>query len=89
MSEDATAEAKEAAETAPLPFDRLIVTSEFMQALKPMARMLGSRGLMPTAKKGTLTDDVVNAMHQQADAVIFKADSNGFISAILGKVTSE
>jgi ribosomal protein L1 len=33
-----------------------------------------------------VTEDVVNAIRQQADAVLFKADVDGCISAVIGKV---
>ncbi len=36
--------------------------------------------------KGTVTDNVVEAMRMQADAVLFKVDPNAFLSAIVGNV---
>ena len=35
-------------------FDKIIATPEQMNALKPLARILGPKGLMPNAKSGTL-----------------------------------
>lgn len=35
---------------------------------------------------GTVTDDVVQSIRSQADAVMFKADVNGLISAVVGRV---
>lgn len=35
-------------------FDKIIATSEQMQSLKPLARILGPKGLMPNVKSGTL-----------------------------------
>jgi ribosomal protein L1 len=34
---------------------------------------------------GTVTDNVVEAMRQQADAVLFKVDPNSFLSAVVGE----
>ena len=68
-----------------LTVDRLIVTPEIMPLVTPMARLLGPLGLMPTVKKGTVTEDIEVAMQQQADAVMFKCDHNGLISAVIGK----
>ena len=37
-----------------IEFDKLIATQEQMQSLKPLARVLGPKGLMPNVKSGTL-----------------------------------
>jgi large subunit ribosomal protein L1 len=45
-------------------FDKLIATTEQMQVLKPLARILGPKGLMPNAKSGTLVkpDDLIETV---------------------------
>lgn len=47
-----------------IEFDKLIATQEQMQALKPLARVLGPKGLMPNVKSGTLVkpDDLLEAV---------------------------
>lgn len=37
-----------------IPFDKLIATPEQMSTLKPLARVLGPKGMMPNIKSGTL-----------------------------------
>jgi large subunit ribosomal protein L1 len=45
-------------------FDKLIATPEQMQSLKPLARVLGPKGLMPNVKSGTLVkpDELIEAV---------------------------
>ncbi|KAI3657051.1 hypothetical protein MP638_006081 [Amoeboaphelidium occidentale] len=70
-----------------LQFDRVISTPEMYKKItKPLARILGPRGIMPTEKKGTVTANVISALKTQSDAIVFKADSNAFISTVIGKV---
>jgi large subunit ribosomal protein L1 len=47
-----------------IPFDKLICTPEQMQVLKPLARILGPKGLMPNVKSGTLVkpDELINSI---------------------------
>ena len=35
-------------------FDKLIATTEQIQILKPLAKLLGPKGFMPNVKSGTL-----------------------------------
>ena len=45
-------------------FDKLIATPEQMSTLKPLARILGPKGLMPNVKSGTLVkaDNLIEAV---------------------------
>ncbi len=47
-----------------IEFDKLIATQEQMQSLKPLARVLGPKGLMPNVKSGTLVkpDELLEAV---------------------------
>jgi large subunit ribosomal protein L1 len=47
-----------------IQFDKLIATTEQMQVLKPFARFLGPKGLMPNVKSGTLVkpDELLEAV---------------------------
>ena len=49
-----------------VPYDKIICTKEFVPALKPYARILGPKGLMPNTKSGTLVkaDEIVGQVQQ-------------------------
>lgn len=47
-------------------------TPEFVKDLKPLARNLGPRGIMPTSKKGTVSDDIQSLMESSVGALPFK-----------------
>ena len=63
-----------------------IATPEAMKQVRSVARVLGPRGLMPTPKAGTVTDDVNSAVQAvKAGRVEFKMDKTGALAVILGK----
>ena len=67
-------------------FDVAIATPEAMKKVRSVARVLGPRGLMPTPKAGTVTDDVNSAVKAvKAGRVEFKMDKTGALAVILGK----
>lgn len=47
-------------------------TPEFVKELKPIARNLGPKGIMPTPKKGTVSDDIKSLMEKSVGALPFK-----------------
>jgi large subunit ribosomal protein L1 len=69
-----------------LEFDVAIATISAMAKVKPVARVLGPRGLMPNPKSGTVTDDVATAIKAvKAGRVEFKMDKSANVSIIVGK----
>ena len=57
-----------------------------MKTVRSIARVLGPRGLMPTPKAGTVTDDIQNAVIEvKAGRVEFKMDKTGAIAVVIGK----
>jgi large subunit ribosomal protein L1 len=71
-----------------LDFDAAIATPDVMALVGQIGRILGPRGLMPNAKTGTVTFDVVAAVNEiKAGRVEFKVDKAGVLHAPLGKVS--
>lgn len=67
-------------------FDAAIATTEAMQQVRRLGRVLGPRGLMPTPKAGTVTDDVGPAVREiKAGRVEFKADKTANVHIACGK----
>lgn len=67
-------------------FDVAIATPEAMKQVRSVARTLGPRGLMPTPKAGTVTDDVNTAIDAvKAGRVEFKMNKEGALAVVLGK----
>lgn len=71
-----------------LDFDTLIATPDMMRELSKLGRILGPRGLMPSPKTGTVTQDVAKAVKEvKAGRVEFKTDKQGCINVGVGKIS--
>ena len=69
-------------------FDVLIVTPDMMREVGKLGKVLGPRGLMPTPKAGTVTNDITRAVEElKAGKVEFKVDKNAVINNMLGKIS--
>lgn len=70
-------------------FDVIVTTPEWMPKLARAAKVLGPRGLMPSPKNGTITNDLKKAVSEiQSGKVEYKTEKNGqAIHLILGKVS--
>ena len=67
-------------------FDVAIATVEAMKEVRKCARVLGPRGLMPTPKTGTVTDDTATAVKEaKAGKVDFRMDKTGNLAVVAGK----
>lgn len=75
--------------TVPIDFERTLATPEMMDALKPIARLLGPRGLMPNPKSGTLLppEDLIAALETQrmGREVPYRTDREGIVHLRVGK----
>ena len=69
-------------------FDAVIATPDMMRDLGKYAKTLGPRGLMPSPKAGTVTNDVAKAVSEvKAGKVEFKSDKHGVVNNLIGKLS--
>jgi large subunit ribosomal protein L1 len=71
-------------------FDAAIATPDMMGVVGPLGRVLGPRGLMPSPRAGTVTQDVENTVKEyKAGKVEFRCDAAGNVHAVVGKLSFE
>ncbi len=71
-----------------LDFDCAVATPEMMKELSRLGKILGPRGLMPSPKTGTVTNDITSAIEQiRKGRVEFKVDKQGGIHLRAGKIS--
>ncbi|WP_417847633.1 50S ribosomal protein L1 [Thalassoglobus sp.] len=71
-----------------LEFDVAIATPDMMGVVGPLGRVLGPRGLMPSPKAGTVTQDVTTAVTEyKAGKVEFRVDDAGIVHCLVGKMS--
>ncbi|MDR0679284.1 MAG: 50S ribosomal protein L1 [Puniceicoccales bacterium] len=67
-------------------FDVAIATTAAMREVRSIAKILGPRGLMPSPKAGTVSDDVAAAVREvKAGRYEFKMDKTANLSLVLGR----
>ena len=71
-----------------MDFEVLVVTPDMMKDAAKLGKTLGPKGLMPNPKSGTVTFDIAKAVKElKAGRIEFKADPQGIVHAIAGKVS--
>lgn len=67
-------------------FDILISSPEMMPKLAKLGRVLGPKGLMPSPKSGTVTDDIERTIEEfKKGKIEYKADRTGIVHLNFGK----
>ncbi len=73
-----------------LEFDAVIASPDMMKVVGKLGKILGTRGLMPNPKVGTVTPDVAKAVKEvKKGKVEFRVEKGGILHAPLGKLSFE
>lgn len=69
-----------------MEFDAVIATPDMMKSVGRLGKVLGPRGLMPSAKTGTVTFELANAVKEiKAGRVEFRVDKTGITHNAVGR----
>ena len=68
-------------------FDVAIALPRTMRVISKLGKVLGPKGLMPSPKNGTVTDDVKTAVREfKAGKIEYRNDAAGNVQAAIGKL---
>jgi large subunit ribosomal protein L1 len=71
-----------------LDFDAVVATPDMMKVVGKLGKILGTRGLMPNPKVGTVTMDIGKAIKElKKGKADFRAEKGGILHAPLGKLS--
>ena len=71
-----------------LDFDVVIASPDVMSVVGKLGKVLGTRGLMPNPKSGTVTPNIANAVKEfKAGKIDFRVDKTGIIHSGIGKTS--
>ena len=77
---------KQIKETEKTDFDVAVAEPAMMPKLAQIAKILGTRGMMPNPKTGTVSENITSAINDIAGGKInFKNDNSGNIHQVIGK----
>jgi large subunit ribosomal protein L1 len=70
-----------------IDFEAVIATPDVMRSVGKLGRVLGTKGLMPNPKSGTVTFDIKQAVKEiKSGRVEFRVDKTAIIHSPVGKV---
>ncbi|MBD3322922.1 MAG: 50S ribosomal protein L1 [Chitinivibrionales bacterium] len=73
-----------------LEFDAVVATPDMMKIVGKLGKILGTRGLMPNPKTGTVTMEIGKAVSElKKGKAKFRVDKGGIIHAPVGKLSFE
>lgn len=73
-----------------LEFDAVVATPDMMKVVGKLGKILGTRGLMPNPKVGTVTMDLSKAIKEMKKGKVeFRVEKAGILHAPLGKLSFE
>ena len=71
-----------------LDFDITVAVPKMMKDLGKVAKILGQKGLMPSPKSGTVTDNVAKVIGElKKGRIEMKMDKQGIIHTVFGKIS--
>lgn len=74
--------------TSKLDFDIAIAAPDMMKELAPIAKTLGTKGMMPNPKNDTVTPDPAAAVKAlQSGKIAFRSDTTGNVHQLIGKAS--
>lgn len=71
-----------------MEFDKVVAMPTMMRSLAKIARVLGPRGMMPSPKAGTVTNDIEKTINEvMGGRIEFRNDKAGLVHSLFGKVS--